>query len=100
MFLLPINTNIQFKEDDPHLKDDIEIFDDSINQLFCNIDQYIKLPEGDTWNEKLIKTCDIDYTIERGLKKGQLHIHIMFKIRHFTKFNYFMIKLKIKFVLI
>ena len=27
----------------------------------------LKIPEGDTWNVQLIKTCDIDYTIERGL---------------------------------
>ena len=37
--------------------------------MLNNIDNYIKLPEGDTWNNKLFKTCDIDYTIERGFKK-------------------------------
>jgi hypothetical protein len=96
-FLLTINSNQQYKDDDKHLKDDIEIFDHSINQLLNNIDDYIKLPENDTWNDKLIKSCDIDYTIERGTKKGQLHIHIMFKIRHFTKIqlNYDKIKTKI-----
>jgi hypothetical protein len=96
-FLLTINSNQQYKDDDKHLKDDIEIFDHSINQLLNNIDDYIKLPESDTWNDKLIKSCDIDYTIERGTKKGQLHIHIMFKIRHFTKIqlNYDKIKTKI-----
>ena len=96
-FLLTLNTNMQYKDDDKHLKDDIEIFDHSINQLLNNIDDYIKLPENDTWNDKLIKSCDIDYTIERGTKKGQLHIHIMFKIRHFTKIqlNYDKIKTKI-----
>ena len=75
----------------------IEIFNNSINQLLNNIDGYIKLPENETWNDKLIKSCDIDYTIERGTKKGQLHIHIMFKIRHFTKIqlNYDKIKKKI-----
>ena len=96
-FLLTINSNQQYKDDDKHLKDDIEIFDGSINQLLNNIDEYIKLPENDSWNDKLIKSCDIDYTIERGTKKGQLHIHIMFKIRHFTKIqlNYEKIKNKI-----
>ena len=95
-FLLTLNTNQQFKEDDPHLKDDIEIFNNCINQLLNNIDEYIKLPEGDIWNDKLIKNVDIDYTIERGLKKGQLHIHILFKIKHFTKIqlNYDKIKKK------
>ena len=96
-FLLTINSNQQYKDDDKHLENDIEIFDGSINQLLNNIDDYIKLPESDTWNDKLIKSCDIDYTIERGTKKGQLHIHIMFKIRHFTKIqlNYEKIKTKI-----
>ena len=96
-FLLTINSNQQYKDDDKHLDDDIEIFNNSINQLLNNIDDYIKLPENDTWNDKLIKSCDIDYTIERGTKKGQLHIHIMFKIRHFTKIqlNYDKIKTKI-----
>ena len=68
-FLLTINTNMQYKDDDKHLDDDIEIFNNSINQLLNNIDDYIKLPENDTWNDKLIKSCDIDYTIERGTKK-------------------------------
>ena len=96
-FLLTLNTNMQYKDNDEHLKDDIEIFDGSINQLLNHIDDYIKLPESDSWNDKLIKSCDIDYTIERGTKKGQLHIHIMFKIRHFTKIqlNYEKIKTKI-----
>jgi len=96
-FLLTLNTNQQFKEDDPHLKDDINIFDHTINQLLNNIDEYVKLPEGDKWDDQTIKNVDIDYTIERGLKKGQLHIHIMFKLKHFTKIqlNYDKIKKKI-----
>ena len=96
-FLLTINTNQQFKEDDPHLKDDIDIFDHTINQILNNVDEYINLPENDKWNDDFIKNVDIDYTIERGLKKGQLHIHIMFKIKHFTKIqlNYNKIKEKI-----
>ena len=65
--------------------------------MLNNIDFYIKLPENDIWDDKTIKNCDIDYTIERGMKKGQLHIHIMFKIKHFTKvqLNYDKIKTKI-----
>ena len=96
-FLLTLNTNQHFKEDDPHLKDDIEKFDGCINQLLNSIDQYIKLPETDKCDDNTIKNCDIDYTIERGTKKGQLHIHIMFKIKHFTKIqlNYDKIKKKI-----
>ena len=42
------------------------------------------------------KDLDIDYTIERGTKKGQLHIHIMFKIKHHTKIQLDYIKIKKK----
>ena len=96
-FLLTLNTNQSYNEDDKHLTDDIEIFDNCINELLNNIDQHVKLPEGDKWDEDTIKDVNIDYTIERGLKKGQLHIHIMFKIKHFTKIqlNYDKIKKKI-----
>ena len=96
-FLLTLNTNQQFKEDDPQLKDDIEIFDTCISELLNNVDQYIKLPDTDQWNEDTIKNVDKDYTIERGTKKGQLHVHIMIKIKHHTRIqlNYDKIKKKI-----
>ena len=95
-FLLTINTNQQYKDEDKHLNDDIEIFDNTINQLLNNVDQYIKLPEQDKWDDNTIKNVDIDYTIERGTKKGQLHIHIMFKIKHHTKIQLDYIKIKKK----
>ena len=97
-FLLTINTNQQYKDDDENLQNDIEVFDESIKDLLNNIDQYINLPETDKWDDKFIKDFDIDYVLERGQKKGQLHIHILFKIKHFTKIqlNYDKIKEKIK----
>ena len=95
-FLLTINTNQQYKDDDEHLKDDIEIFDASIKELLNNIDQYINLPETDKWDDHFIKDFDIDYVLERGQKKGQLHIHILFKIKHFTKIQLNSDKIKIK----
>ena len=97
-FLLTINTNQQYKDDDVHLQDDIEIFDESIKTILNNIDQYINLPETDKWNDDFIKDCDIDYTIERGGKKGQLHIHILFKFKHHSRLqlNYEKIKEKLK----
>ena len=93
-FLLTINTNQQYKENDEHLDDDIEIFENCINDILNNIDQYINLPENEKWDDETIKDADIDYTIERGLKKGQLHIHILFKFKHYTKIqlNYNKIK--------
>jgi hypothetical protein len=84
-YLLTINTNCQYKDGDKHLDDDIEIFNESINDLLNHIDSYVRLPETDKWNDDFIKNCDIDYTIERGTIKNQLHIHIMIKIRHNTK---------------
>ena len=63
---MTINTNKQIKEDDLHRKDDIKIFDKSINHLLNNIDEYIKIPDTDRWIDKTIKKCDIGFTIERG----------------------------------
>jgi len=93
-FLLTINTNQQYKENDEHLNDDIEIFEKTINDILNNVDQYINLPPDDKWDDATIKDVDIDYTIERGTKKGQLHIHILFKFKHHTKIqlNYQKIK--------
>ena len=98
-FLLTINTNQQYKENDKeNLDNDIEIFETTISDILNNIDQYINLPENDKWNDDTIKSIDIDYTIEKGTIKNQLHIHILFKIRHFTniQLNYQKIKDKIK----
>ena len=97
-FLLTINTNQKYKDDDENLQNDTDVFDESIKDFLNNIDQYINLPETDKWDDKFIKDFDIDYVLERGQKKGQLHIHILFKIKHFTKIqlNYDKIKEKIK----
>ena len=97
-FLLTINTNQQYKDNDVHLQDDIEIFDESIKTILNNIDQYINLPETDKWDDDTIKDVDVDYVIERGSKKGQLHIHILFKFKHHSRLqlNYEKIKDKLK----
>ena len=84
-FLLTINTNQQYKEGDKHLNNDIEVFEDTIKDILSRIDEYINLPQGDKWDDDTIKDADLDYTIERGTKKGQLHIHILFKFKHHTK---------------
>jgi hypothetical protein len=93
-FLLTINTNQQYKDNDKHLDDDIKIFENTIQEILNKIDEYINLPQGDKWDDETIKDVDIDYTIERGTKKGQLHIHILFKFKHHTKIqlNYQKIK--------
>ena len=93
-FLLTINTNQQYKEGHKHLNNDIEVFEDTIKDILNRIDEYINLPQGDKWDDDTIKDADLDYTIERGTKKGQLHIHILFKFKHHTKIqlNYQKIK--------
>ena len=96
-FLLTINLNTRYKDDDPHFNDDIEIFDKTINDILNNVQEYIKLPNSTDWNDDTIKDVDIDYTIEKGEKKNCLHVHILFKFKHFTKIqlNYEKIKQKI-----
>ena len=64
-FLLTINTNQQYKEDDEDLQNDIEVFDESVKELLNNIEQYINLPETDKWDDHYIKDIDIDYVLER-----------------------------------
>ena len=86
-FLLTINTNQQYKDTDEGLQNDIEVFEDTIKDILNNIENYVNLPEGDLWNDDTIKDIDIDYTIERGTIKNQLHIHILFKFKHLQKYN-------------
>ena len=96
-FLLTINTNQRYGDDDEDLENDIKIFDETIKEILNNIPQYVNLPKGIPFDEEHIKNVDIDYTIEKGTKNNQLHIHIMLKFRHKTKIqlNYQKIKKKI-----
>ena len=96
-FLLTINTNMRYANDDPHLNNDIEVFDATIQDILNNIGSYINLPEEHTFDDTFIKDVSIDYVIERGGINNQLHIHIMFKFTHFSKIqlNYTKIKAKI-----
>ena len=98
-FLLTINTNQQYKNDDlENLQNDIEVFENTIKDILNNIDQYVNLSDNDKWDDDTIKDVDIDYTIERGTIKNALHIHLLLKFKHFTKIqlNYIKIKDKIK----
>ena len=96
-FLLTINTNQRYKETDKDLDNDIEVFDDTIKTILNNIGHYVTLPADHKFDEPYIKNVDIDYTIERGTKNNQLHIHIMFKFKHISKIqlNYAKIKEKL-----
>jgi len=96
-FLLTINTNQRYPENDKDLENDIEVFDSTIQNILNNVGDYINLPSDHKFDEHYIKDVDIDYTIEKGTKNNQLHIHIMFKFKHKTKIqlNYEKIKEKI-----
>ena len=96
-FLLTINTNQRYGDDDEDLENDIEVFDETIKEILNSIGSYVNLPKGTPFDEEHIKNVDIDYTIEKGTKNNQLHIHIMLKFRHKTKIqlNYQKIKTKI-----
>ena len=97
-FLLTINTNQRYKDDDKNIKNDIEVFESVINQILENIDNYVKLPEGVTWNNDTIEDVSIKYTIEKGQKKNCLHVHIFLVFKHHTKvlLDYDKIRSKIK----
>jgi hypothetical protein len=83
--------------DDEDLENDIEVFDETIKDILNSIGSYVNLPKGIPFDEEHIKNVDIDYTIEKGTKNNQLHIHIMLKFRHKTRIqlNYQKIKTKI-----
>lgn len=40
-----------------------------------------RIPETDAWMDEYIENADISYTIERGLKRGKLHVHILYKFK-------------------
>jgi len=96
-FLLTINTNQRYGDDDEDLENDIEIFDETMKEILNNIPSYVNLPKGIKFDEEHIKNVDIDYVIEKGTKHNQLHIHAMIKFRHNTRIqlNYQKIKTKI-----
>ena len=97
-FLLTINTNQQYKDNDKHLENDIQIFENTIKDVLNNVDKYVNLATGDKWDDDTIKNIDIDYIIERGTKKGQIHCHALIKFTHFTKLqlNYKKMKEKVQ----
>ncbi len=66
-----------------------------MNNLLNNINEYIKLPEGIPFDEPHIKDVDVDYVIEVGDIKKQIHVHAMIKITHFTNVQLDYIKIRV-----
>jgi hypothetical protein len=84
-FLFTVSTNQRYADSDPHLESDEEFFEDVIADICNNLPKYVIIKEeGKPWNTQTIKDVDVTYTVERG-KTGQLHAHILFKIKHTTK---------------
>jgi hypothetical protein len=94
-FFLTINTNQQYKKDDPNIQNDIEVFETSIKSVLSKIDDYVTFTEG-MWSDDYIKDVEIDYVIEMGTKKNQIHAHIMLKIKHSARIQLDTKKIKSK----
>lgn len=96
-FFLTVNTNQSYRDDDNNIANDTNVFEGVINDMLNNIQHYIKLPAGSTF-DKDVKDVDIDYVVERGNKKNMLHCHIYLKFTHNTdvKLDYAAIKNKFR----
>jgi hypothetical protein len=95
-FFITLNLNQQYHKDEhkANIDNDMEVFDDLINEMLKNIDQYIKLPDGVHYNDDTVKDVSADYVIEVGNIKKQVHAHIMLKFKHFTKIQLDYLKIK------
>ena len=47
----------------------------------------MKIPNTDRWNDETIKSCDIDHTIKRVLKKGNYMFILCARIDILQKLN-------------
>ena len=59
-FLLTINTNQRYGDDDKDLENDIEVFDETIKEILNSIGSYVTLPKGIPFDAEHIKNVDID----------------------------------------
>ena len=80
-FLITLNLNQQYHKDEhiQNIDNDMDVFDDYINEMLNNIEQYLKLPEGVEYNDDNIKDISADYVVEVGNIKKQIHAHLMVK---------------------
>ena len=54
-FLLTINTNQRYGDDDEDLENDIEVFDETIKEILNNIPQYVNLPKIHLLTKNILK---------------------------------------------
>ena len=95
-FLITLNLNQQYHKDEhkQNIDTDMEVFDVHINEMLNNIEQFIRLPEGVTYNDDNVKDVAADYVVEVGNIKKQIHAHIMLKFNHHTKIQLNFTKIK------
>ena len=86
-FLVTLNLNQQYHKDEhkANIDNDMDIFDEHINDMLNHIENFIRLPEGVTYNDDNITDVSADYVTEIGSIKKQIHAHIMIKFTHHTK---------------
>ena len=82
-FFLTINTNQSYKDGDTNIENDTEVFTEIIENFLNNIGSFVKIPAGKTFDDD-VKDVDVQYIIERGNKKGQIHCHAFVKFKHTT----------------
>lgn len=85
-WLLTINSNQSYKEDDPHRESDAEIMEEAVVDILNNIKSYIRIEdENGSWSSTSINSVEVDYGVEYGPKQRRLHCHIFVRVKHNTK---------------
>ena len=83
-FFLTINTNKKFNPHSEEFEEFDQKFRDSLNDMYNNIQDYIKInKEGDTFDDNVLDV-DIKSPTEIGPKNESAHSHIMLKFTHNT----------------
>lgn len=98
-FLLTVSTNQRYREDDKFKESDAEILEDIVKDILSDLPAYITIKkEGDVWNKETIESVDIDYACEFGPKTEALHAHMLIKIKHRSKVQLNLQKIKQKII--
>lgn len=85
-WLLTINSQQRYDEDDPEKDEDAEVFEDSVNEILKDLPHYVNVTEeGHSWSKDHIEDVSADYVVEWGPKTRCLHAHVLVKIKHRTK---------------
>ena len=96
-FLVSLNTNQSYKAgvSDEHIENDTQIFEGVMSDILNHIDQYLIIPENH-WDDKYIVSTDVQYVIELGNQKHNLHFHGLVTFKHKTNIKLDFKKIKSK----